>query len=368
MIAGVSRTALLLAVTGLLAPLVATAQTGGTAILYGVVDLSMGGISRRHEGTSLRMQSGVQSGSRWGLRGSEDLGQGMRANYLLESGFLANEGRSAQGGRLFGRAAWAGLSGRAGELRLGRQTSVSSITLSDYDAFLGSYMSTGAQTALLPFNANRADNTIAYWTPSAGGWRAGVDYSSGYDNQGFGTSQSSKLMSAAIVYAQPDYSVTATYEKAKWGHGTTQRQAMVDAGGYAEPYAYTLAGKWMRDSLTIYAAWSLMRNGSTIPSVPSPGQRVNFTGSTVQAAMVGAAWRVGGASALLASFQTSRPNDSGELGKRGATGHQNVYSAGYTYDLSKRTSFYAIYGYMDRAWNTPQWHESQYAAGMRHRF
>ena len=363
-----TRTARMLAIAGLFLPLSSIAQTDSSAILYGVVDLSMGGISRQDEGTSLRMQSGVQSGSRWGLRGSETLGNGLRANYLLESGFLANEGRSAQGGRLFGRAAWAGLSGPMGELRLGRHTSVSSITLSDYDAFLASYMITGAQTTLLPFNANRADNTIAYWTPSAAGWRAGMDYSTGYDSQGFGTSSSSKLMSAAIVYTQTRYSLTATYEKAKWGHGSSQRQAMMANGGYTAPYAYTLAGKWMGDSVTLYAAWSLMRNGSTIPAVPSPGQLVNFAGSSVQAAMVGAAWRVGGASTLLASFQTSRPNDSGELGKRGATGPQNVYSAGYTYDLSKRTNFYAIYGYMDRAWNTPDWHESQYALGIRHRF
>ena len=64
---------------------------------------------------------------------------------------------------------------------------------------------------------------------------------------------------------------------------------MVANGGYAAPYAYTLAGKWMGDPVTVYAAWSLMRNGSTIPSVPSPGQLVNFAGSSVQAAMVGAA-------------------------------------------------------------------------------
>ncbi|RBL82109.1 hypothetical protein DDE05_39980 [Streptomyces cavourensis] len=83
----------------------------GPVTLYGVMDLSLAGFSTQERGTALNMQSGVQSGSRWGLRGSEDLGGGLRANFQLESGILANNGRSAQGGRLFGRAAWVGVSG-----------------------------------------------------------------------------------------------------------------------------------------------------------------------------------------------------------------------------------------------------------------
>ncbi|MGT2495091.1 porin [Cupriavidus basilensis] len=51
------------------------------------------------------MQSGNQSGSRWGLRGVEDLGGGLKGIFVLESGFNVDTGTSAQGGRLFGRNA-----------------------------------------------------------------------------------------------------------------------------------------------------------------------------------------------------------------------------------------------------------------------
>ena len=343
------------------------AQSTSSVTLYGVVDLSVGGISSQNAGTSLKMLSGVQSGSRWGLRGSEDLGGGTRANFVLESGFLANEGRSAQGSRLFGRAAWLGLSGDWGEWRLGRQTSASSLTLADFDAFLGSYLITGAQTTLLPYNANRSDNTLAYWTPTIGGLRAGVDYSFSYDGQGYRTPASSKLMSGALVYDRDAFALTATYEGAHWGQGTTQEAAMRAAGGDEQPYAATLAGKWRLNPVTLYAAWSMMRNGSTLPGVISPGQRAYFPGSTVDGAMVGAAWRVD-AGTVLASWQASMPRSSGALGRDEATHSQQVYSIGYGYDLTKRTNLYAIYGYVDGAWHDADWRESQYAAGIRHRF
>ncbi|WMD22313.1 porin [Achromobacter seleniivolatilans] len=350
----------------LMAPWTADAQQSPVT-LYGVVDLSLVGFSTEERGTSLNMQSGVQSGSRWGLRGSEDLGGGMRANFQLESGVLANNGKSAQGGRLFGRAAWLGVSGGFGDIRFGRQTSVSSATLADYDAFLASYLITGAQTALLPYNANRADNTVAYWSPSVNGLRAGADVSLDYDGGGgFQTGSTNKLYSAALIYEQTAYAVTATYEGARWANGTAQSAAMARAGAVRQPDAYTLAGRVTVDAFTLYAGWSVMRNGSTIPAVPSPGQRVYFPGSTVHGVMAGAAWR-SGANTVMASWQGSLPG-GGVLARDGATHTQQIYSAGYGYDLSKRTNLYAIYGYMRGAWSDPSWHQSQYAVGMRHRY
>ncbi|WP_175173098.1 porin [Achromobacter pestifer] len=353
---------------GLAAWLAPWATEADSAVaLYGVVDLSLAGFSTQERGTALNMQSGVQSGSRWGLRGSEALGSGMRANFQLESGILANNGKSAQGGRLFGRAAWVGVSGAFGDIRLGRQTSVSSATLADYDAFLASYLITGAQTALLPYNANRADNTVAYWTPSARGLRAGADISLDYDGGGgFQTASTNKLYSAALVYEQPGYAVAVTYEGARWADGTAQAAAMSRAGAARQPGAYTLAARATLDAFTLYAGWSIMRNGSTIPSVPSPGQRAYFPGSTVHGVMAGAAWR-SGASTVMASWQGSLPG-GGVLTQQGATHTQQIYSAGYGYDLSKRTNLYAVYGYMRGAWTDPSWHQSQYAVGMRHRY
>ncbi|MCH5824209.1 porin, partial [Salmonella enterica] len=68
------------------------------------------------------MINGVQSGSRWGLRGSEDLGDGLRAMFTVESGFDSGNGTSQQG-RLFNRQATIGLANDSwGSLEFGRQT------------------------------------------------------------------------------------------------------------------------------------------------------------------------------------------------------------------------------------------------------
>ncbi|PMY01052.1 porin, partial [Pseudomonas sp. GW460-13] len=69
-----------------------------------------------------RMSSGGLSGSRWGLRGVEDLGSGLKALFVLESGFGLDDGKSQQGGRLFGRQAYVGLeSDQVGRVTFGRQ-------------------------------------------------------------------------------------------------------------------------------------------------------------------------------------------------------------------------------------------------------
>lgn len=68
-----------------------------------------------------RMNSGGLSGSRWGIRGTEELGGGLKSIFVLESGFNLDNGTSAQGGRLFGRQAYIGLQSSYGQLTFGRQ-------------------------------------------------------------------------------------------------------------------------------------------------------------------------------------------------------------------------------------------------------
>ena len=92
-----------------------TAQAQSSVTLYGVVDANIEYVSNMSStaaGTAgfpgrgenkFGVTSGGLSGSRWGLRGVEDLGGGMKALFVLESGFGVDDGRMQQGGRLFGR-------------------------------------------------------------------------------------------------------------------------------------------------------------------------------------------------------------------------------------------------------------------------
>ena len=98
----------------------ASAQTSVT--LYGVVD---GGIAYEDNGTAagsvLRVENGGQSTSRFGFKGTEDLGGGLSALFVLENGFLVGTGAMSTANVLFNRQSWVGLKGGYGTTRLGRQ-------------------------------------------------------------------------------------------------------------------------------------------------------------------------------------------------------------------------------------------------------
>ncbi|MFM0204185.1 porin [Paraburkholderia fungorum] len=103
--------------------------------LYGLVDTSLSYTNNVNGGAAFQETSGKTSGSRWGLRGSEDLGGGMRAVFTLENGFTGTNGLAGQGNRLFGRQAFVGLaSDSIGTFTFGRQYSPISDELCNYFA------------------------------------------------------------------------------------------------------------------------------------------------------------------------------------------------------------------------------------------
>ncbi|MHA7683777.1 porin [Cupriavidus sp. PET2-C1] len=153
--------------------------TGGShaqssVTLYGVVDMNVEFAS--HVGTvpsaankfnagpsnnAYRMDSGGLSGSRWGLRGVEDLGNGLKSIFVLESGFNLDTGTSQQGGRLFGRQAYVGMqSSQYGQLTFGRQYTSMFEGLAN---FVPAAFATQYEPIVMLTGANfREDNTVKY--------------------------------------------------------------------------------------------------------------------------------------------------------------------------------------------------------------
>src|SRR5690606_41769422 len=105
---------------------VAQAETSVT--LYGVIDTGIGYSKVEApvgDAKKFGLVNGVQAGSRFGLRGTEGLGNGLQAVFQLEAGFDGSTGHQSQGGRIFGRHATIGLQSDAwGRLDLGRQTNI----------------------------------------------------------------------------------------------------------------------------------------------------------------------------------------------------------------------------------------------------
>lgn len=127
-----------------LAVFASAAHAQSSVTLYGVIDAGISYVNNSKTATGhdnlFKYDDGVAQGSRWGLRGTEDLGNGLKAIFVLENGFNSGNGTLGQGGAMFGRQAYVGLSqNNVGSLTFGRQYSFST----DY---LGGNYSTGGQT------------------------------------------------------------------------------------------------------------------------------------------------------------------------------------------------------------------------------
>ncbi len=176
----------------------ASAQTmaQSNVILYGVIDTNIeyvnhySAIAPTQPGfpgpssNKFSMGSGGLSGSRWGLRGTEDLGSGMKALFVLESGFSSDDGKSQQGGRLFGRQGYVGLQGNGvGTVTFGRQYTTIFNALSEFSPtrFGLQYEPIGLQVGL----NYRSDNVVKY-VGTFGGVTANAYWSFGNGTAGTG--------------------------------------------------------------------------------------------------------------------------------------------------------------------------------------
>jgi predicted porin len=119
-----------LAAATLCATLPAMAQTGDSVVLYGIIDTAVrtqSGLTAAYARSPLNstvVASGVGPTSRWGLRGSEDLGGGLRATFNLEGGINIDTGAQANATTMFDRASVVGLAGSWGSITAGRQNTL----------------------------------------------------------------------------------------------------------------------------------------------------------------------------------------------------------------------------------------------------
>ncbi|CAG2155091.1 porin [Cupriavidus numazuensis] len=257
----------------LFAAAVAALAAGGayaqsSVTLYGVVDAGIEyqnnqpanvsqGVGSGHSVT--RMISGGQSGSRWGLRGVEDLGGGLKGIFVLESGFTVDDGKLGNDGRLFGRQAFVGVGSQYGQLTLGRhQTPFYDFGLQfDPMAIASNYSITAMDGAF----SSRADNSIKY-IGTFGGLTANALYSFGSNTGGAasvfqgnagevpGTWKIGREYSLSLTYAGGPFAVGAVYDETNLGFtaqpDSTVRRASL-AGSYAFGPAKVFAGyRWAK--------------------------------------------------------------------------------------------------------------------------
>ncbi|WP_277183042.1 porin [Caballeronia sp. BR00000012568055] len=197
------------ALSALAFPLASVAQTSVT--LYGVIDEGFNYTNNVGGHANEQLASGFAQGSRWGLKGSEDLGGGMKAIFQLENGFDVNNGKLGQSGRMFGRQAYVGLSSSTlGTITLGRQYD----SVVDYLAPLTANGNWAGYLLSHPFdndntdNSFRLNNAVKYTSNNYGGFSFGGLY--GFSNQAGGFSNN-RAYSVGAQYVAGPLSAAATY-------------------------------------------------------------------------------------------------------------------------------------------------------------
>lgn len=268
----------------LVAALSGSVHAQSSVTLYGIIDTGVEYISHASsKGDSVIRMPAVtgELPSRWGMSGKEDLGNNLKATFILESGFNSNNGSLGQGGRLFGRQAWVGMESPYGVLSFGRQYTMSAWVLNDADIIGPDIYGLGAFDLYIP--SARSDNTIAY-KGTFYGLTVGGTYSFGRDAAGTGNvlgeglcagsvpsdSRQCRQWTAMLKYDSTSFGVAAAYDDQRGGTGSSisffngavpfpfstsaDKDIRMHLNGWARYGAFKLGGGWLGRRVTTQAA------------------------------------------------------------------------------------------------------------------
>jgi predicted porin len=313
-----------------------TASAQSQVTIYGIVDTGIEYVTNANPagGSMLRMPSLTGSfPSRFGFRGAEDLGGGLSALFVLESGFAMDGGTLAQGGRLFGRQAYVGLKSSYGSLTLGRQSNMTFYSLLKSDVMGPSIHAVTNMDTYLP-NA-RSDNSIAYMGKFAN-MTVGASYSLGRDASPAGAAGPSatncagevaadaracRQFTALLGYDNAAYGVTASYDVQHGNLGATNgltssahKDARVAFSGYAMVGAAKIGGGLLQRRTRALAATD---------------SDLYFIGASVPFAV-----------------QWVLDTQYAQLNVKGTSNKSALATARLSYLLSKRTALYTSLGHI----------------------
>lgn len=324
--------------------------------LYGLVDY---GFSYQNKSPvagkdtdSFQMKSGQNSGSRFGLKGEEDLGNGLAVGFVLENGFNADDGTLGNGGRLFGRESQAYIKGDFGTVSFGRMGQLVSgngtygLFGSAVSPFSTGWGDVGGHSQVMGSSFERFDNMITYKTPDFGGFTVYAQYS--FDNNSLNdknsTEEGTQHGSEGKTTVDRYYGIAAQYKA-----GNLMIVGAVDSMNWAQPEAGKVN---LDDSLSVNLAGTydfgvakVYAYGQYFQDYKSAGKVIKFENA-------------GGVDGYGISLGVDVPAFGGTAKAAVAYGDfeqthdsamdMKTYQAtvGYTYNLSKRTMLYTAADYI----------------------
>ncbi|CAB3806449.1 porin [Paraburkholderia fynbosensis] len=327
-----------------------TAHAESSVTLYGLLDQSIQFVhNATPEGGNLwRMFGGNLQGNRFGLRGAEDLGGGLKAIFTLENGFDINNGRLGQGGRMFGRQAFVGLTGDSwGTVTAGRQFDpvVDMVQPLTGGGYWGSTFATPGDVDNND-NSSRTNSSIKYLSPVFAGFQFAGMYALGGVA---GATGSGQTWAAAASYSAGSFDIAAGYIhmdnqasdvlRTGW---TSTSDGMFDGGatGLSINNAYrtaksvgiaSVAAQYQIALFTINLSYS---NAQYKPDAAS----AFLTTQKYNVGRVYLGYQLTSATMLGAGYAYTR-------GTGDASATYNQFSLGADYAVSKRTDFYLVAAY-----------------------
>ncbi len=342
--------------------------------LYGLVDLGVKYVNN-DAGDSFSMASGNQSGSRFGLKGTEDLGNGLTVGFVLENGFDADTGSLGNGSRLFGRESNLFIRGGFGELSFGR---VGQLTSGN-----GSY---GIAGNLSPFGTSwagavegstfmvgydRMDNTVTYKTPTFAGVTVYAQYSMSANTKddakpapAENESSADRYYALGATYANGGLNLVAVVDSYNWKTAGNEGFKDLDDG-----LTVTLGGSYDFEVVKAYLGVQYFDNMYlTYAAGNNKAARFGFDNMEGYAVTAGVDAPVAGGKVMFAAGYTdaeSAGNSKEEFDRWGV-------SVGYDYPMSKRTDVYGVVGYYsdnyDNVANKADDDVTTVMIGLRHKF
>lgn len=321
-----------------------TAQAQTSVTLYGIADGDVR-FDKTNIGTLRSVDSGGESGSRWGIRGSEDLGGGLKANFIFEQGIDITDNGSPQGSigggasagfggastqnhnstgsRLFGRTSTVGLAGPFGEVRFGRGYNPLFLVQATADPFGAGFVSQISN--LYVNNTIRNDNAIYYDTPKFYGLQLSGVYQLGESTTDNTTATQAKRgndrYGAGLTFANGPIFAGVGYEQIR-SNLDSYRVRTADADvSYDFGFIKPMLGYWRTRNDN--AAFTALRLRETVYTA---GVTVPF-----------------GAFSFLGQFSYLRDKSTLNSGASYGTPSARNFGLGMRYSLSKRTILYAGY-------------------------
>jgi predicted porin len=291
--------------------------------------------------------------SRWGLKGSEDLGGGMKANFLLESGFASDTGANT-GGALFARESWVGLSGSFGAVKFGNLTPATALYYATSD-YIGMHNhETGTSSDAFYIGAGvTGKNAMSYATPNMGGAVLELQY---------GLKETKAAGAKDTVVLVGTYQLGALY----LGGGYSTGPSGFDGVSTQKGTEFGLAALYAMGPFTV--GTTFIRNEMKDPTDGT---------MTLLGKVKRDSFRVSGMYALGSSEFHLNIGMAGKIKVPGMSSSGTdamQYTLAYNYNLSKRTKVYTFYSAVknkeNAAYNTyaDGKDPSYFAVGLRHNF